>query len=118
MNKVDTATRLKELMEYYKIRQSDISAKTGIPKSALSMYVSGERKPKQPRITDLASSYGVDEAWLMGYDVPMFPKKGKLTTKAQQVALAFDLANDSIQTAVCKLLDIDRGMEDYKDEVG
>lgn len=67
----NTSQRLKELMEYFRINQSDLANKTGIPKSSISMYVSGERKPKQDRITDIAEAYGVNEAWLIGYPVPM-----------------------------------------------
>lgn len=69
--KSDSSERLKELMAYYGINQTDICKKTGIPKSAISMYVSGQRTPKQDRISDIAEAYGVNEAWLMGYDVEM-----------------------------------------------
>lgn len=68
-----TADRLKELMEYYGVSQSDIAKATGIAKSSLSMYVSGQRKPGQDNLSDIAEAYSVDEAWLLGYDVPMKP---------------------------------------------
>lgn len=68
-----TSQRLEELMQFYDINQNDICKKTGIPKSAMSMYVSGQRFPRQNRISDLAEAYGVSETWLMGYDVPMKP---------------------------------------------
>ena len=71
MNKVSTAERIKELLEYFGIKQNDFSKRTGIPKSAVSSYISGDRIPRQNRISDIAESYGVNEAWLMGYDVPM-----------------------------------------------
>lgn len=67
----DSAERLKELMQIYNIRQSDFVEKTGIPKSAVSMYLSGHRFPRQDRLTVIADAYNVSEAWLMGYDVPM-----------------------------------------------
>lgn len=66
-----TAKRLEELMQFYNINQNDICKKTGIPKSAMSMYVSGQRSPRQNRLSDIAEAYGVSEAWLMGYDIPM-----------------------------------------------
>lgn len=69
--KSNSSERLKELMAYYGINQTDICKKTGIPKSAISMYLSGKRSPRQDRISDIAEAYGVDEAWIMGYDVPM-----------------------------------------------
>ena len=74
MEKISTtAERLEELMKFYDINQNDICKKTGIPKSAMSMYVSGQRFPRQNRLSDLAEAYGVSETWLMGYDVPMKP---------------------------------------------
>lgn len=66
-----TAKRLEELMRFCNVNQNDICKKTGIPKSAMSMYVSGQRSPRQNRLSDLAEAYGVSETWLMGYDVPM-----------------------------------------------
>lgn len=74
MEKISTtAERLEELMKFCGINQNDICKKTGIPKSAMSMYVSGQRFPRQNRLSDLAEAYGVSETWLMGYDVPMKP---------------------------------------------
>lgn len=69
--KSNSSKRLNELIEYLGITQTDIAKKTGIPKSAISMYVSGQRSPRQDRISDIAEAYGVNEAWLMGYDVEM-----------------------------------------------
>lgn len=37
----------------------------------MSQYISGAFKPKQKRTYLLAQALDVDEAWLMGYDVPM-----------------------------------------------
>lgn len=69
--KSNSSKRLNELIEYFGITQTDIAKKTGIPKSAISMYVSGQRSPRQDRISDIAEAYSVNEAWLMGYDVEM-----------------------------------------------
>lgn len=71
MERKSSAERLKRLLEYFNIKQTDLSKRTGIPKSAVSMYVKGERVPRQDRISDIAEAYNVNEAWLMGYDVPM-----------------------------------------------
>ena len=49
MNKVSTAERIKELLEYFGIKQNDFSKRTGIPKSAVSSYISGDRIPRQNR---------------------------------------------------------------------
>ena len=67
----NTAERLKHLMSYYDMTQVALSQKTNIPKSTLSMYISGEREPKQNRIVEIADKFDISEVWLMGYDVPM-----------------------------------------------
>lgn len=75
MNRKETSERLAELMQVYGLKQSDIAKRTGMPKSAISMYCSGARKPPQNRLTEIADAFGVSEAWLMGYDVPMLEKE-------------------------------------------
>lgn len=57
------------------MKQSELCIRTGIPKSAISQYISGEFKPKQDRVFLIAQALDVDEAWLMGYDVPMERQK-------------------------------------------
>ena len=59
------------------MKQSELCARTGIPKSAVGQYISGEFKPKQDRVFLIAQALNVDEAWLMGYDVPMEPAKNE-----------------------------------------
>ena len=69
--KKDTSTRLQELMDIKNINQVDLCQRTGIPKSSMSMYLSGERSPRQKRLSQIAEKFNIFEAWLMGYDVPM-----------------------------------------------
>ena len=69
--KKDTSTRLQELMHIKNINQVDLCQRTGIPKSSMSMYLSGERSPRQNRLSEIAEKFNISEAWLMGYDVPM-----------------------------------------------
>jgi len=73
MPRESTRSRLIELMSAYNLTQSDIAKKTGIPKSAISMYINGYRVPRQDKLSLIADAYGVDPAWLMGYDIPMVP---------------------------------------------
>ena len=63
--------RLQEIMDIKSVKQSDIVKKTGIPKSAISQYLSGKYEAKQDRVYLLAKMFNISEAWLMGYDVPM-----------------------------------------------
>lgn len=63
--------RLKEAMELKNISQTELCLRTGIPKSAMSQYVSGAFIPKQDRTYLIAQALDISESWLMGYDVPM-----------------------------------------------
>ena len=65
------ASRICKAMQIRNMRQVDLSIKTGIPKSAISQYCSGSFSPKQKRLFLIAQALNVDEAWLMGLDVPM-----------------------------------------------
>lgn len=58
-------------MDIKNINQVDLCQRTGIPKSSMSMYLNGERSPRQNRLSQIAEKFNISEAWLMGYDVPM-----------------------------------------------
>lgn len=58
-------------MHIKNINQVDLCQRTGIPKSSMSMYLSGERSPRQNRLSQIAEKFNISEAWLMGYDVSM-----------------------------------------------
>ena len=64
-NRLNTAIRLRN------IKPIELSEKTGIDKSKISSYMSGRYKAKQDGIYLLAQALSVNEAWLIGYDVPM-----------------------------------------------
>lgn len=69
---VDTfSNRLKIAMRIRNIKASELSAKTGIAKSSLSEYINGKYEAKQDGVFLLAKALNVNEAWLMGCDVPM-----------------------------------------------
>jgi repressor LexA len=65
------ANRMRKAMEIRNMTQADLVKKTGLPKSAISQYYSGKYEPKQKGIYLIAKALNVNEAWLMGYDVPM-----------------------------------------------
>ena len=69
---VDTfASRLNIAMKECKMKQVDLANKTGIDKSLISNYLSGNYQAKQNNIYKLAKVLNVSESWLMGYDVDM-----------------------------------------------
>ncbi|XZK31183.1 helix-turn-helix domain-containing protein [Clostridium perfringens] len=65
------ADRIKEALEIRNMKQIDLVEKTQIGKSSISTYISGAYEPKQKNIYKIAKALNVDEAWLMGLDVPM-----------------------------------------------
>lgn len=65
------AERMKEAMSLRGMKQSDLVSLTGIGKSSISTYLTGEYEPKQRNIYKIALALNVSEAWLMGYDVPV-----------------------------------------------
>lgn len=80
MGKENTSIRLKQIMSDRNIRQADIlelckpycqeyNVKLG--RNDLSQYVSGKVEPGQKKLTVLGMALNVNEAWLMGFDVPM-----------------------------------------------
>jgi repressor LexA len=78
MKNSNTSLRLKQIMSERNLRQVDIlnaakpyCAKYGIKleKSDLSQYVNGKVEPGQEKLTILGLALGVNETWLMGYDI-------------------------------------------------
>lgn len=63
--------RLKKALDLRGVKAVDLSRKTGIPKGAISYYLSGKSVPRAGRIYQIAAALDVSEAWLLGYDVPM-----------------------------------------------
>lgn len=79
MKKVTTSDRLKQIMKEKGLRQVDILERakpfckkynTKLTKSDLSQYVSGQVAPGQEKLTILGLALDVNEAWLLGYDIP------------------------------------------------
>lgn len=66
-----TSKRIQEGMELRGLKQADLVERTGISKGALSSYISGRYVPKQNNTFLIAKALNVNEAWLMGADVPM-----------------------------------------------
>ena len=65
------AKRMKIAMSNLQINQAELVKRTGIGKSSISTYLTGEYEPKQKNLYKIALALNVNEAWLMGFDVPM-----------------------------------------------
>lgn len=71
--------RLQEAMNLREKKAADLANDLEIPKSALSQYLSGKSKNMDSvRMYRLCVYLNVNEAWMMGFDVPMErPKEQK-----------------------------------------
>ena len=86
--------RIAKALKIKGMRQAELCKRANVPKSSLSLYLSGAYEPKQDRIYDMARALNVNEAWLLGYDVPMdrkVPKKDSpsdiILTEGEQMLL-------------------------------
>ena len=116
VKKENTAIRLKKLMEARNLRQVDIlnlaspyCKKYGVKmnKSDLSQYCSGKTEPNQDKLFILGAALNVNEAWLMGFDVPM-----ERNAYEDKNILKFDAELDDIQ----KILETDGFTMSFSDD--
>ena len=89
MEKALLKDRLKEAMILRNLKQVDLMERGNFDKGQLSSWLSGKYKPRQINIDKLAEILNIDEAWLMGYDVPMKRKSDeeKVVGKTQSTEL-------------------------------
>ena len=120
----DSQHRLIEMMEILGITQTDIVRRTGVQKSSLSNYISGRRTPRQDQLSVIADPYGIDPAWLMGYDVDMYLQKSiqdqiaeaytrnnfiqSITKEEINLIKSYRIAPPDLQAAVCTILNVKR----------
>lgn len=82
--------RLREALDSLQMKPIELAEKADVPKSMISYYLSGKSIPKADRVYKMAHVLGVNEAWLLGYDVP------KVRTSEQK-------KNDTLVDVVSKL---------------
>lgn len=105
MKKITTSQyRIKELIEALNMNLTEFSERTGVQKSALSNYLHGTREPRQDKISQMADPFGIDPAWLMGYDAPMRKPVSKPPVESQEFLDLYTNATPEIQAAVLTLL--------------
>lgn len=128
MKKSNSRVRLHELMDYFKLNQTELCKCTGLQKSALSNYLNGDREPRQDQISLIADPFNINPAWLMGYDVPMFlqytdeceagtnMQAPGLSSLEKDIINAYRKASADTQIAVCAVLGVKKGTESVRDE--
>lgn len=103
--------RISRALSIRNMKQSELCNITGIPKSAMSQYISGAFEPKQDRMFLMAQALDVSEAWLMGFDVPMdkeiiSPDKQDLTEGEKLVLELFRKIPEDRQPEALELLQV------------
>ncbi len=94
------AERLRRALDIRGMKQSELAAKTGIPKAAINHYIKGLYEPKQDRLYLIAKALDFSPAWMLGYDIDLEAKTipddaeivkvfEKLTEEQQGQVLAF-----------------------------
>ena len=97
MKSSGTAERLRALMNERGLKQVDILKlcqpycdRFGVKmnKSDISQYLSGKSEPSQDKLIVLGMALGVQESWLMGFDVPAekFPEINKELAIADELS--------------------------------
>ena len=88
--------RLRTAIKDSGLKQAEVVERTGISRSSLSEYLSGKYLAKQDNVYKLAFVLNVNEAWLMGYDVPKerIHTKQDIKNKAAQLAGKIIAAKD------------------------
>lgn len=94
MKKAEIKDRIKEAMEIREIKQTELVERTGIDKGQMSSYLSGKYKPKQRNINLIAQALSVDEAWLMGYDVPIKGYSSSSENTSPKIMQYYEMLND------------------------
>lgn len=101
----------------YGLSQTDICKATGIASSTLSQYCNGSREPRQKQIALICDAYGINPAWLMGYDVPM---KDEVQEIGQQESYYIDTETEELiqfikdNSEYKPLFDVCRGIKKEK----
>lgn len=107
MNREKLSVRLKEAMDIRGFRAVDLIDRTGIPKVTLSYYMSGKTEPKADRVYTLAKALDVSEAWLLGFDVPMYRTDEQKKNDALAEIVVRLRKDEKLYNLVVKLADAD-----------
>ena len=103
--------RISKALSIRGMKQMELCTLAKIPKSSLSLYLSGAYEPKQDRLYDMAQVLDVDPVWLMGFDVPMekenlSPDKQELTEGEKLVLELFRKIPEDRQPEALELLQV------------
>lgn len=63
--------RLNEALQLRQMSAAELAQASGLQKSSISRYLSGENVPRSLAIGKMAVALNVSPAWLLGYDLTM-----------------------------------------------
>lgn len=107
--KTTTQARLKQIMNERNLKQVDIlnmslphqkKLDIKMSKSHLSQYVNGKSSPDQHKLYLLAVTLGVNEAWLMGYDVEQQRTPDEDKKESSSILSIYNQLNENNQQKV------------------
>lgn len=84
--------RLRELLDIKGLTKTEIAAIAKVNKSNITRYLNGEYEAKQDVLFNIGTSLNVNEAWLMGYDVPMERPKQVSQNNIQNIDNIFPIS--------------------------
>lgn len=109
--------RLREALQANNMKAVDLCEKTGVPKSAVSFYLAGKSSPKANRLHQIATALDVNEAWLLGYDVPMCRDDGQKKNDQLAELIVKMRTNRKFFDVVAKLSEVDDDRLDLIDKL-
>ena len=113
-SKSSLKNRLYEAMTARGKKAVDLTRDLGIPKSAVSQYLSGKsQKMDSERLYAIAKYLDVDEPWLLGFDVPM--KSNTETKKGQPTVV--DGLSDKKKSFIDKVMQMSDAELDRLDQI-
>lgn len=71
MPTVKTSERILQMMSIFEVTIPEIAERTGLARSTIWKYANDRQAPRQDKIYIIASRFGINPTWLLGYDVPM-----------------------------------------------
>jgi transcriptional regulator with XRE-family HTH domain len=107
--------RIKELRTYLGLSQKEFSQKVQVGQSTLAMFETGDRAPKDIHITQICSTFNVNEEWLRNgigemfitpstFSLDEYAKQNKLTEKDKVVVREFMALDPGTKDAVYEML--------------
>ena len=85
------SNRLNIALRANNMKATDLVEKTKLSKALISGYMNGKYLARQDKISLIANILDVNEAWLMGYDVPMIDKPAATSSDQDETAKAVEL---------------------------